>query len=145
MPINGMNVGGDYSITYYDGTLGTLIDLGDVQDVKISAAKHDIKSMPYNNDPRFGYVADGFKIDFTITRTGSVLEDLMITINSNQKNGVVQQPGYLNRSVINPDGTTSRYQYTGFVIFLTDPGNIDRDKVSTMKLEGMAGNFQKIA
>jgi len=53
---------------------------------------------------------------------------------------VVQNPGYLNESIINPDGSVSRYQYTNFVVFLTDHGQISRDKVVTLKLEGMASD-----
>ena len=145
MPINGMNVGVDYSISFYDGTSGTLVDFGDVQDVKITAQKHDIKSMPYNKPSRYGFVPDGYKIDFTITRTGSALEDIAVLNESNFNNGQVQSPGYLNESITNPDGTVSRYQYTNFVIFLTDHGNISRDKTVTLALTGMASTKNKIA
>lgn len=145
MPVNGMNVGVDYSILYFSGTTGQLIDLGDVQDVNIVAMKHDIKSMPYNNTPRYGYVPDGYRIEFTITRTGSTLEDLMVTFSQNFNIGAVQQPGYLNESIINPDGSVRRYQYTNFVVFLTDHGNISRDKVVTLKMEGMASDKVQIA
>ena len=133
-----MNTGVDYSLMYYDGTSGTLIQLGDVQDVTINAMKHDIKSSPYNDDPRYGFVPDGFSIEFSITRTGSILEDLMVTFANNFSAGQVQKPGYLNQSIINPDGSVSRYQYTNMVIFLTDHGNISRDKTVTLKLTGRA-------
>jgi hypothetical protein len=145
MPVNGMNVGSDYTLLYYDGTSGALINLGDVQNVKIVALKHDIASKPYNDDPRYGYVPDGFKIDFSITRTGSVLEDLMVAFSQNFNAGSVQKPGYLNQTTVNPDGTVSRYQYTNFVIFLTDHGDIAREKVVTLTLEGMASRKNKIA
>lgn len=140
MPINGMNVGVDYSITYFESASGTLVALGDVQNVKIIAQKHDIKSAPYNQVPRYGYVPDGFKIDFTITRTGSVLEDLMALFSSNFNLGNIITPGFLNESVNNPDGTVRRYQYTNFVVFLTDHGDISREKVVSLKLEGMASD-----
>lgn len=145
MPVNGMNVGVDYSITYYDSASGALINLGDVQDVKITAMKHDIKSSPYNQVPRFGFIPDGFKVDFTITRTGSQLEDLAVLNSANFNGGVVQSPGFLNQSVINPDGTTRRYQYTNFVVFLTNHGDISREKVVTLTLEGMASDKVQIA
>lgn len=138
MPVNGMNTGVDYSLFYYDGARGALVNLGDVQNVKIVALKHDIKSQPYNNRPRYGYVPDGFKIDFTITRTGSELEDFMVAAEANFNAGKVQKPGFLQQSVVNPDGSISRYQYQDMVIFLTDHGNIDRDKATTMSLEGYA-------
>jgi hypothetical protein len=145
MPTNGMNVGVDYSITYYDSNSGSLINLGDVQDVKITALKHDIKSSPYNQLPRYGFVPDGFKIDFSITRSGPTLEDLMVTFSQNFNQGNVQGPGYLNKTINNPDGSVSRYQYTNFVVFLTSHGDISREKVVTLTLEGMASDKVKIA
>lgn len=145
MPINKMTVGKDYSISFYDGQSGVLIDLGDVQNVQITALKHDIKSMPYNDVPRFGYIPDGYKIDFTITRTGAQLEDFFVAAAAAFDNGQVQQPGFLNESILNSDGSTSRYQYTGFVTFLVDHGNISREKTVTLKLEGMASKKVAIA
>jgi hypothetical protein len=145
MPTNGMNVGVDYSITYYDATTGALVELGDVQSIKITAMKHDIKSSPYNNLPRFGFVPDGFKIDFTIQRQGSVLEDMMVAFSQNFQAGRVTGSGFLNETINNADGSVSRYQYTNFVVFLTDHGDISREKVVTLTLEGMASDKVKIA
>src|ERR1700720_3262402 len=118
MPTNGMNVGVDYTITYYESVSGGLVNLGDVQDVKIAAQHHMIKSAPYNQVPRFAYIPDGFKIDFTITRNGSILEDLMVLNSANFNAGNVQSPGYLNETINNADGSISRYQYPNFVVFL---------------------------
>lgn len=140
-----MNVGVDYSITYYDSNTGALVELGDVQTVKITALKHDIASKPYNQSPRFGFIPDGFKIDFQMTRTGSILEDLMVEFAQRFAQGQVQGAGYLNETINNPDGSVSRYQYTNFVIFLTDHGDISREKVVTMTLEGMASEKVQIA
>jgi hypothetical protein len=140
-----MNVGIDYSITYYDANSGGLINLGDVQSVKINAGKHDISTRPYNGPPRFGFIPDGYKIDFSITRSGSQLEDLAVLNETNFNAGQVQSPGVLNETVTNPDGSVSRYQYTGFVVFLTDHGDVSREKVVTLTLEGMASSKVKIA
>jgi hypothetical protein len=135
-----MNVGVDYSIMFYDGTSGQLVTINDIQDVQISALNHQLKNSPYNTVPIHGYVPDGYRVEFSIVRTGSVLEDYMVAFSKNFNNGVVQNPGYLNESIINPDGSVSRYQYTNFVVFLTDHGQISRDKVVTLKLEGMASD-----
>jgi hypothetical protein len=140
-----MNVGVDYSITYYDADTGTLVELGDVQSVKITALKHDIASKPYNQSPRFGYIPDGFKIDFQITRTGPGLEDLSVLNAQNFSQGKVQSPGYLNQTINNPNGSVSRFQYTNFVVFLTDHGDISREKVVGITLEGMASEKVPIA
>lgn len=140
MPVNGMNTGVDYSLLYYDGASGALVDLGDVQNVDIKALKHNIKSQPYNRTPRFGYVPDGFQIEFTITRTGSALEDFMVAAEAAFNAGAIQKPGYLQQTIVNPDGSISKFQYTEMVIFLDDHGTISRDKPVTLKLEGMASS-----
>jgi hypothetical protein len=140
-----MNIGADYSITYYEPVSGALINLGDVQDIKISALKHDIKSSPYNQLPRYGFIDDGYKIDFTIIRNSSTLEDLAVLNSANLNAGAVQGAGYLNESINNADGTISRYQYINFVAFLTDHGDISREKVVTIKYEGMASGKVQIA
>src|SRR5271170_2703723 len=101
MPVNAMNVGVDYSFQFFSGQTGALVNLTDVQDVVITANKHDIKTMPYNNVPRFGYVPDGFKIEFTITRSLSILEDLMVTYSQAFNTGAVIQPGFLNETINN--------------------------------------------
>lgn len=145
MPVSGMNVGNDYTITYYDSTSGGLITIADIQSVKIMAQKHDIASRPYNQPPKFGYIPDGYKIDFSITRTGSILEDLMVRLEAAFNSGAVQNAGYLNETINNPDGSVSRYQYSGFVVFLTDHGDISREKVVTLALEGMASTKSQIA
>lgn len=140
-----MNVGTDFSISYFESVSGQLVNLGDVQNVRIVQNKHDIKSMPYNGVPRFGYVPDGFRVDFTITRTGPTLEDLMVTFSANFNAGNIITPGFLNESINNPDGTVRRYQYTNFVFFLTDHGDISREKVVMLKGEGMASDKIQIA
>ena len=145
MPLNGMNVGTDYTFLYYDGMTGALVQMGDVQNVRITAQKHDLAARPYNNFPRYGYAPDGFKIDFTITRNVSTLEDLMVTFANNFQNGTLIRPGYLNESTNNWDGTISRYQYVNFVTFLTDHGDISREKIVTIKFEGMASKKIQIA
>jgi hypothetical protein len=145
MPVNGMNVGMDYSFGYYDADTGTVVDLGDVQNISISAPKHDIASRPYNGPPKFGYIGDGYKISGTITRTSSVLEDFMLNKMANFNAGSASKAGYLSESVKNPDGTTSRYQYTGFVFWLPDLGDISREKTVTMKFEGMASEKKPIS
>ena len=140
-----MNTGTDYTFGYYDGSTGVIVDLGDVQDVKITANKHDIKSAPYNAPPRYGYVPDGFTIDFTITRTGSALEDAAVVFEANFNHGKVIKPGFLNQTTTNPDGTVSRYQYTNFVFFLPDHGDISREKVVQQKGHGQASQKVRIA
>jgi hypothetical protein len=145
MPVNGMNTGVDYALFYVDGTTGALVDLGDIQNVKITAQKHDLKNMPYNDDPSYGYVDDGFKIDFTITRKSSALEDFMVQASANFRAGSVMKPGYLQQTITNPDGSISRYQYQKMVIYLTDHGNIQRDAPVTLTLEGWASRKVPIA
>lgn len=145
MPVNGMNVGVDYQILYFESSSGQIINMGDVQNVRIIGQKHDIKSMPYNGLPRFGYVNDGYRIDFTITRTGSAIEDFFVQLNQNFNAGQVITPGFLQQNITNPDGTIRRYQYVNFVAFMTDHGDISREKTVMLKVEGMASDKIQIA
>lgn len=140
MPINNMTVGKDYSIAFYDADTQQIVDLGDVQNVKITALKHDIKSMPYNDVPRFGYIPDGYKITFDINRTGPELEDFQLAANTRFNRGNATKAGYLNETVHNLDGTVSRYQYTGFVFWVSDLGDISRDRVVRIQAEGSASD-----
>jgi hypothetical protein len=145
MPVNSMSVGVDYSFGYYDANSGSIVDLGDVQNVKITAQKHDISSKPYNGPPRYGFIPDGYRIDFTITRTGPTLEALMVVLEQRFSQGGEVKAGYLNQSVREPGGAITRFQYTGFVVFLPDHGEVSREKTVTLKLEGMASRKVPIA
>ena len=145
MPVNGMNTGVDYAFGYYDANTGQIVDLGDVQNVKISRGKHDLKSTPYNAPPYFGYVEDGFHITFTITRTGAALEDFSLNQSAQFDAGGIIKAGYLSQSVNNPDGSVSRYQYTKFVFFMNDPGDVAREKQVTITCEGAASKKVRIA
>jgi hypothetical protein len=138
MPINGMNVGVDYTLAYFSPTTGALVNLGDVQNVTITYMKHDIASRPYNAPPKFGFVPDGYRLTFTITRAISTLEDLMVTFEQNFNTGQLISAGFINETIKNADGTVSTYQYTSVVIFVTDLGDISREKTITLKVEAMA-------
>ena len=143
MPTNAGVVGVDYAFGYFDGNTNSLVNLGDIQNVRISAQKHDVVNRPYNSVPKFDYIPDGYKIEFTITRTVSAIEDLAVRREANFNAGKGNAAGYLSETINNTDGSTSRYQYQGFVFFLSDHGEISREKVVTLKGEGMAS--QKIA
>jgi hypothetical protein len=145
LPLNGMNVGTDYLFQYYDGNTGALVQMGDIQTIKVTGQKHDIATRPYNGLPRYGYVPDGYKVDFTITRNVATLELLMVTFSTNFQAGALMRPGVLNETINNWDGSVSRFQYTNFVVYLTDHGDISREKTVTIKFEGMASDKIAIA
>jgi hypothetical protein len=144
MPTNAGSVGVDYSFGYFDANLNALIDLGSVQDVKISAQKKDLKNEPYNGPPSFDYAPDGYKLTFRLVRTKAGLEDLMIQREANFNAGGINKSGYLNETINNADGTVSRYQYTGFVFFMGERGDISRDKLVMQSCEGMASSKKPI-
>ena len=140
MPVNGMNVGVDYAFQWFRGDTGTIVNLGDVQSVRITGQKHDIKTMPYNNVPRYGYVPDGYRLEFVITRSVSVLEDYIVSYTAAFQSDQILLPGFLNETITNTDGTVSRYQYTNVVMWLTDHGDISREKTVPLRLEGLASD-----
>ena len=145
MAVNRMSVGKDYSISYYDTDSNSIIDLGDVQDVTITARKHNISSMPYNDVPRFGFVPDGYDIKFSIVRTSQVLEEFQLAANTRFNSGQNTAAGFLNETIRNPDNSVSRYQYTGFVFWLGDVGTVSREKTVMQKAEGLASDKKAIS
>jgi hypothetical protein len=145
MPTNAGSVGVDYSIQFFNGNTGLLQDLGDVQNVKFTAQKHDVANRPYNKPPKFDYIPDGHKVTFQITRTGAGLESYAATQEARFNAGVGNVAGYLNKSITNPDGTVSRWQYQSFVFFITDLGDVSREKLVTLSGEGMASQVIQIA
>jgi hypothetical protein len=145
MPVNNMSVGRDYDLVFVDSNTGAPLDLGDVQSFRVSAVKHDIKSMPYNAPPRFGYIPDGYRFSFTITRVGPDLENFQLRQTAQFEAGQHVTSGYLNETVRNPDGTVSRYQYTGFVFWTGDIGDVSRDANVKLSAEGMASQKVQLA
>jgi len=145
MPVNAMSVGVDYSFSWFRGDTGALVDLGDVQSIRITAQKHDIKTMPYNDVPRYGYVPDGYRIEFVITRGNATLEDYIVDYSAAFNASEILLPGFLNESIHNADGTTSRYQYTNCVMYLVDHGDISREKTVPIRLEGLSSDKVRIA
>lgn len=144
MSVNKMTVGRDYSFGFYDQNTGGLIDLGSVQMVKVSQPAHRIENRPYNGDPSFGYIPDGYRFAFTITRTSNQLEDYMLNLIERFRAGQSIQPGFLNESITDDNGTV-RYQYEGFTFWITDLGDISREGVVKITAEGAASHKRKIA
>jgi hypothetical protein len=144
MSVNGLNVGVDFNFGLFDTNSQQVLALGDVQSVKETAQKHDIKSMPYNGPPKFGYVPDGYSGTFAITRTGSQMEKLQITLQNNFNNGVPILAGFLNK-IVNDSGVVTKYQYTGVTFFLSDIGDISREKTVTQTMVWMASDKQQLA
>jgi len=144
MPSNAGNIGIDYSIQFFDGVTGALQDLGDVQNVKFTALKHDLKNMPYNNNPIYDYINDGHKVTFTITRTDSRWDVFQATREANILAGITNTSGTLQKS-INDGTSTSRFLYTQFVFWIPELGDISREKLVQVQGEGMASAMIKIA
>jgi hypothetical protein len=144
MPSAAGNLGVDYSFGYFDANSNSLVDLGSVQDVKETAMKHDLKNTPYNSPPVFDYAPDGYKFTFRIARYNSGLEDLLILREQYFNSGAIIKPGYLNKTVNNYDGTISRYQFQNFVFFMSERGDVSREKIVMQSAEGMASTVKPI-
>lgn len=140
MPVNGQSVGKDYTLVYYDPNTGAIVNFGDVQNVKISAQKHDIVSRPYNSTPKFGFIPDGYKLTFTVVRTGPQLENWALAANAAFEAGSPVIAGYLNETINESDGSVSRYQYTGLVVYLTEVAEITREANIKMSCEAYASD-----
>jgi hypothetical protein len=147
MPANGLNVGVDFQFGLYDSNTQVTLPLGDVQSIRETAQKHDISSRPYNAVPKFAYIPDGYSGTMTIVRTGSQMEKLQILLANNFNNGVAILSGYLNKIVTDPtpSNPVSKFQYTGVVFFMSDIGDVSREKTVTQTLVWMASDKQQLA
>ena len=140
MAVNGMSVGRDFSFVIYNPATGTIVDLGDVQSVKVTPMFHDVRSSPYNGQPKFGVIPDGYRLSFSITRTGGELENFQLAMNKRFNDGLSIAAAFINETVTNPDGTVNEYQYVGVSLKVSDIGDISREKTVTMAVEAMASD-----
>lgn len=145
MPVNGMVTGRDFSLSFFDTRTNSVVDLGDVQAVNITAQKHDINSRPYNDVPRFGYITDGYRFSFQFVKTTAALEDFALDQAATFESGGNCPAGILNETVNYANGTVRSYQYPGFVFFLTDVADISREKAVPARGEGMASTKKRIS
>lgn len=145
MAVNGMSVGKDYQLTFYDPNTGGLVDFGDIQRFRAEGKHHDIKSMPYNDDPLYGYIPDGYSGSFECTRKNPKLERLQIALNQAFSSGQNILAGYITESVHEADGTTTRYQYTKAVFKITEICDVSREKTVPQRVDFMASNKIEIA
>ena len=145
MPSNAGTIGVDYSVSFFDGVTGQLQDLGDVQNFTLTTLKHDLKNMPYNGDPVYDYMSDGHRFSFTITRTDSRWDQFQATREANIRNGIKNTSGTVQKSITNADGTVSRFQYQKAVMWVTDLGDVSREKLVQVKMEGYASSMVQIA
>lgn len=141
MPVNGMNVGTDYTYGYYDPSTGLLVDLGPVQDVKVKPITAAIKSDPINGLSVQGYTYHGYEIEITADRAGPAYEDMASNQQSAFNLGGIIRPGYITETVQNPDGSVSKKRFNGVVMTVTDLGDKSREKKVTQSLKGFASEM----
>lgn len=140
-----MSVGKDYSFGVFDSNTNQIVDLGDIQTFSVHAQKHSIKSMPYNNVPKYGYIPDGYSGDFRIMRTRGTAELLQIQLSAIFNTGGIVQPGFINEIINNPDGSVFRFQYIGAVFWMNKLADGSRDKVIDQDVEWMASDLVQVA
>ncbi len=136
--VSGMSVGQSYTIGLYDGSLQSLVNLGSVQSFRATMQKHNLKNMPYNAPPIYGYIPDGAQGRFSMVRTDPTLENLFLSLVALFNNGGDLIPGYINETIVEKGGAFSRYQYTNTVFFLTESVDVSRDKNVPQTVEWMA-------
>ena len=140
MSAAGMSLGVDYNFGLYDANTGTVIKMGDVQQITMTHLKHDVKSMPYNANPRYAHVPDGYQGTFRLIRTGPALENLQLALNARFNTGTPMLPGFINETVIEPNNTVSKYQYINVDFTLVDVGDISREKNVTQTVHWFASD-----
>jgi hypothetical protein len=96
--------------------------------------------MPYNGLPRYGYLPDGYKGNFSIKRVGSQLDLLQIQLIQLFNRGGLVNAGYINKQTVNTDGSITRFQYIRAVFWMDSVSSGSRDKEISQSVEWMASD-----
>ena|SRR5215469_10513617 len=140
MPAAGMSLGVDYNFGLYDANTGAVVNLGDIQQIMEHRRKHDIDSKPYNGQPKFANISDGYEGTFRCVRTGPAMQNLQIFLDAKLNSGAPMLPGYINETIFENNGTLSKYQYVSVDFALVDAGDVSREKNVTITIHWRAAD-----
>jgi len=145
MPINGLNVGRDVTLTIIDAQNGgiqtwlTLTGFNSVQQSK------RLQSIALNGVNNFAEIPQGWDLTFMIDRSSSAVDDYFATTEDGYFQGLDQYGIQVTETITEVDGSTSQYRYEGLAIKLADAGNKTGDDHIKMKITGIASRRRKIA
>lgn len=143
MPVNNFNVGRDLTlqIVGYDGTIQNF-SLQTSFDEKQET--HSIKIMGMDGTVRFLELPAGWSGGFGFDRATSNLDDYFCNLEAGYYQGLNVQAATITKTVVETDGSTKQYRFTGVVFKLDDAGSWQGDKQVAQKVSWSASRRLKV-
>lgn len=143
MPVNNFNVGRDMTlqIVGYDGTIQNFT-LQTSFDTKQET--HSIKIMGMDGTVRFLELPAGWSGSFGFDRQSDNLDNYFSQLESAYYSGLNVQAATLTETIVEVDGSTSQFRYTGTVFKLDDAGSWQGDKQVGQKISFSASRRLKV-
>jgi hypothetical protein len=144
MPIGNYNVGRDVTLTVY-GQNGGVLALNLITDFESNQETHDVQVKGMDGVVRHLMLPNGWKGKFDLTRANSNLDDYFAQIESNYYGGQNVNYASIMETVVNPDGSTSQFQFTGVMMKLSNAGMWKGDSEVKQTIDFVASRRQKIS
>src|SRR5580700_6297777 len=118
MPVNGFSVGKDVSLSLTNPS-GTFPTVG-ITSFTAKPMFTDIKSKRLDGQTYFGEIPDGWTGTFKLDRTSPDVDTFFAALEAAYYAGQNTPAGTIQEVILEADGTTTTWQYTGVVLKLED-------------------------
>ncbi len=143
MPINGVNIGQDVTLNFYDSIQGTP-KFAVITEFKVQQEMKEVKSRPLGGPPKPLNLSDGWKGSFHVDRGSSVVDDYFASQEATYFSGGDIGTLYITETIINPlDRSVNQYRYDGVVLALKNAGECKQDDIVKMEIEFRASTRKK--
>jgi hypothetical protein len=130
MPMNGMQIGSDLTLTVVDSVMG-LQTFANITMVDVKQQTKNLRSVPLSGPPLEAEVPDGWNIEIAIDAGNSALLDYVLANEATFYAGGDVGTITGSATIIFPNGVSRLVRFTGGAIKLTDGGSFKgQEKVS---------------
>jgi hypothetical protein len=143
MPMNGLNIGRDCTLSLVTTEVGAL-NMPVLMDYEPKPKLKKDMVIPMNGDNIPLQFMQGWDLSFTIERSNGVIDDYWALVEANYFNGVPQQAATLTETIGNPDGSVNIYRYESLIIALESMGSWKGDTDVPVKMSGQAARRIKV-
>lgn len=142
MPINGISVGKDVTITLNNNS-GFITTCR----IKMFSSKQktsDRETASLDGINRHVVIPMGWEGDIEMERTSNVIDDYIVGIEDSYYSGQNIPTITITETITEASGAVSQYQYQGVVLRYQDAGNWKADEYITLKLNFSAQKREKL-
>ena len=135
-PTNNFTVGRDTRYVLF-GPFGQ-VDLGILIGVSITPKYGSAASKPMNDPTIVRAIPDGWDIQLTVDRANAALDRLCVQMEATHYGGGVTPMGSMQEIITEPDGSVTRWHYTGMAIHVSNAGARHQEQVVKYTISGHA-------